>query len=244
MGVAVVRFPGSNCETETVRACQETIADSRVELVDHLRDDLASFDAVILPGGFSYGDYLRAGAIAARAPISGAIERFAASGKPVLGICNGFQQLQELGLLPGALMRNRSLRFFCGTVHLRAEGKPSAATCALDRDAIYDLPVAHGEGCFWADDDELARLEEAGQVVFRYVDSAGELADDANPNGSCGAIAGIANERGNVVGLMPHPERNADALAGNGCGREVFRSLATFCAGGAVTTAVCAGGTA
>ena len=232
LGVAVVRFPGSNCETETVRAFADTVPGSQVELVDHRRDDLSAFDAVILPGGFSYGDYLRAGSIAARAPIGAAIERFAAAGKPVVGICNGFQQLQELGLLPGALLRNRTLRFFCGTVHLRAEGRPSAATCALDRDTVYNLPVAHGEGCFWAEEDELARLQDAGQVVLRYVDGAGKPTPEANPNGSLAAIAGVANERGNVVGLMPHPERNADHLTGDGGGRDVFRSVAAFCAGG------------
>lgn len=231
LGVAVVRFPGSNCETETVRALEQTLSGSRVELIDHWRDDLSSFDAAVLPGGFSYGDYLRAGAIAARTPVRKAIQRFAAEGKPVIGICNGFQQLQELGLLPGALMRNRNLRFFCGTVHLRAEGKPSALTCKLDRDAVYDLPVAHGEGCFWADDEELARLEDNGQVVLRYCDASGELDEASNFNGSRGAVAGVANDRGNVVGLMPHPERNADPLIGNACGQDFLRSLAGFCEG-------------
>ena len=232
LGVAVVRFPGSNCETETVRAFEETVPGAEVALVDHRRDDLSEFDAAVLPGGFAYGDYLRAGAIAARAPVAVAIERFAAAGKPVVGICNGFQQLQELGLLPGALVRNRLLRFFCGTVHLRVEGQASAVTCALDRQAVYRLPVAHGEGCFWADDDELSRIERAGQVVLRYVDSDGQVSDAANPNGSRGAIAGVANERGNVVGLMPHPERNSDHLVGDACGKDFFRSVAAFCSGG------------
>ena len=233
LGVAVVRFPGSNCETETVRALEQTLSGSRVELIDHLRDDLAEFDAVVLPGGFSYGDYLRAGAIAARTPNRKALERFAADGKPVIGLCNGFQQLQELGLLPGALLRNTSLKFFCGTVHLRPEGRPSAVTCALDRSRIYNLPVAHGEGCFWADDEEMARLEENGQIVLRYCDESGAVDETGNPNGSRGGVAGVANEQGNVVGMMPHPERNSDPLVGDAGGQDFFRSVAAFCAGGA-----------
>ena len=231
LGVAVVRFPGSNCETETVRALAETLPGWRVELVDHGREDLGAFDAVVLPGGFSYGDYLRAGAIAARAPVRSGVARAAAAGKPVIGICNGFQLLQELRLLPGALVRNATLRFFCGDVHVRAEGRPSALTCALERGAAYRLPVAHGEGCFWAGDEEMARLEDRGQVVLRYCDAGGRVAEAANPNGSRGAVAGVANERGNVVGLMPHPERNADSLTGDGAGRAFFRSLASFCEG-------------
>jgi len=233
LSVGVVRFPGTNCETETVRALGSTLADARVELLDHRRGDLADLDAVVLPGGFSYGDYLRAGAIAARAPIGAAVRRFAAAGGVVVGICNGFQQLQELGLLPGALIRNRTLRFFCGDVHLRPEGRPSAVTCELDRGAVYRIPVAHGEGCFWAEDEDLKRLEDRGQIVLRYCDAQGVVDDGANPNGSLGQVAGVANEGGNVVGMMPHPERNADRLTGNGDGRVFFRSLAAFCAGGA-----------
>ncbi len=231
--VGVVRFPGTNCETETVSALRRCIAGSEVELLDHRRADLTGFDAVILPGGFSYGDYLRAGAIAGRTPIGSAIRRFAAGGGVVVGICNGFQQLQELGLLPGALVRNKTLRYFCGDTHLRVEGRPSAATCALSRDSVYRIPVAHGEGCFWTDDAELARLEEQGQIVLRYTDAEGGFDDRANPNGSRGHVAGVANERGNVVGMMPHPERNADPQVGNADGRHVFRSLARFCGGAA-----------
>ncbi len=233
LSVGVVRFPGTNCETETVRALGETLPGARVELVDHGRDDLADLDAVVLPGGFSYGDYLRAGAIAVRSPIGAAVRRFAAAGGVVVGICNGFQQLQELGLLPGALIRNRTLRFFCGDVHLRPEGRPSAVTCELDRNAVYRIPVAHGEGCFWVEDAELEGLEDRGQIVLRYCDAGGALADGANPNGSRGHVAGVANDGGNVVGMMPHPERNADEVTGNGDGRAFFHSLAAFCAGGA-----------
>jgi phosphoribosylformylglycinamidine synthase len=227
--VAVVRFPGTNCETETVRAVRETIPGSRAEVVDHRRTDLDGFDAVILPGGFAYGDYLRAGAIAARAPIGEAIRKFGRDGGVVVGFCNGFQQLQELGMLPGALIRNHTLHYVCTTVHLRAEGRPSAATCTLDRDAVYQIPIAHGEGCFWADDDELRRLEDQGRIVLRYCDAGGECGDDANPNGSRGHVAGVANRAGNVVGMMPHPERNADRLVGNADGAQVFRSLAAYC---------------
>lgn len=235
LAVAVVRFPGTNCESETVRALEETLPDSRVEIVDHRRSDLDGFDAVVLPGGFSYGDYLRTGAIAGRAPIGAAVRRFAESGGAVVGICNGFQQLQELGMLPGALVRNRNLRYFCGDVHLRTAGRPSAVTCELDSGAVYRIPVAHGEGCFWADDAELERLEENGQIVLRYCDESGASDDRANPNGSRGHVAGICNPAGNVVGLMPHPERNADRLVGagrltgRGDGAAFFRSLARFC---------------
>lgn len=231
--VGVVRFPGTNCETETVRAVRDTIPGSHVEILDHRRTDLAGFDAVILPGGFAYGDYLRAGAIAARAPIGAAVREHARAGGVVVGFCNGFQQLQELGMLPGALILNRTLRYVCATVHVRAEGRASAATCALDRDAVYQIPIAHGEGCFWADDDELRRLEDNGQIVLRYCGADGECGDDVNPNGSRGHVAGVANADGNVVGMMPHPERNADPLVGNGDGAQVLRSLAAFCSGGA-----------
>jgi phosphoribosylformylglycinamidine synthase subunit PurQ / glutaminase len=233
LAVGVVRFPGTNCETETVRAVRDTVPGSRVEVLDHRRTDLAGFDAVILPGGFAYGDYLRAGAIAARAPIGEAVRAFGRAGGVVVGFCNGFQQLQELGMLPGALIKNRTLRYVCATVHLRAEGRPSAATCALDRDAVYEIPIAHGEGCFWADDDELRRLEDEGQIVLRYCDAGGDCGAAANPNGSRGHVAGVANAAGNVVGMMPHPERNADSLVGNADGAHVFRSLAAFCNGGA-----------
>ncbi len=227
--VGVVRFPGTNCETETVRAVGDTLPGSRVEILDHRRTDLAGFDAVILPGGFSYGDYLRAGAIAARAPIGAALRAFAGGGGVVVGICNGFQQLQELGMLPGALIRNHTLRYVCATVHLRVGGRPSAATAALEPGRVYQIPIAHGEGCFWADDDDLKRLEDRGQIVLRYCDAGGESGDDSNPNGSRGHVAGIANGDGNVVGMMPHPERNADPLVGNGDGVDFLRSLAIFC---------------
>lgn len=227
--IGVVRFPGTNCESETVRALRETLPGSEVELLDHRRDDLAGFDAAVLPGGFSYGDYLRAGSIAARAPIGAAVRRLAAEGAAVVGICNGFQQLQELGLLPGALIKNRTLRYVCATAHVRADGRPSAMTCDLDPAAVYRIPVAHGEGCFWAGDEELARLEERGQIVLRYCDAEGADDDAANPNGSRAHVAGVANEAGNVVGMMPHPERNADRWVGNGDGVGFLRSLATFC---------------
>ena len=227
--IGVVRFPGTNCETETVRALRRTLPGSEVELLDHRRDDLTGFDAAVLPGGFSYGDYLRAGSIAARAPIGGAVRRLAAQGAAVVGICNGFQQLQELGLLPGALVRNRTLRYVCATANVRAGGRPSAVTCGLDQGAVYRIPIAHGEGCFWADDEELRRLEERGQIVLRYCDAGGAAGDEANPNGSRGNVAGVANEAGNVVGMMPHPERNADSLVGDGDGAHFLRSLARFC---------------
>ncbi len=227
--VGVVRFPGTNCETETVRAVRDTIPSSHVEILDHRRTDIARFDAVILPGGFAYGDYLRAGAIAARAPIGDAVRAFARDGGVVVGFCNGFQQLQELGMLPGALILNQTLHYVCATVHLRVEGRPSAATCALDSGTVYQIPIAHGEGCFWADDEEIRSLEDHGQIVLRYCDANGDCSDESNPNGSRGHIAGICNQAGNVVGMMPHPERNADPLVGNADGVHIFRSLASYC---------------
>jgi len=190
--VAVVRFPG-----------------------------LDGFDAVVLPGGFSYGDYLRAGAIAARAPIGDALRAFAGRGGVVVGICNGFQQLQELGLLPGALVRNESLRFHCADVTVRVDGLPSAATALLSPGHECRLPVAHGEGRFWCDDATLSTLEREGRVVLRY-------GDGDNPNGSRADVAGVANERGNVVGMMPHPERNADELQGSAAGAAFLRSIGAW----------------
>lgn len=223
MRVGVVVFPGSNCDADVKWAVEEV--GGTAEFVWHQETRLAGFDAVILPGGFSYGDYLRCGAIARFSPIMAEVARFAEAGRPVLGICNGFQILTEAGLLPGALLRNSGLRFICRPVHLRVENPRTAWTAGLERGAVLRLPIAHGEGNYYADPAELARLEAAGQVVFRYVTPEGRLEAAANPNGSVNNIAGVCNRRGNVVGMMPHPERAVTALLGSEDGRAVLGAV-------------------
>ena len=197
----------------------------QADLVWHESEDLSGLDAVLLPGGFSYGDYLRAGAIARFSPVMGAVKKFAARGGLVIGICNGFQILAETGLLPGALVRNRGLRFVCRTVHLRVETCASPFTQACSPGEILAVPIAHGEGCYYADDETLKRLEDEDRVAFRYVTAAGEVTPQANPNGSLENIAGILNEDRNVLGMMPHPERAADLAMGSDDGRKVFESM-------------------
>ena len=197
----------------------------QADLVWHESEDLSGLDAVLLPGGFSYGDYLRAGAIARFSPVMGAVKKFAARGGLVIGICNGFQILVETGLLPGALVRNRGLRFVCRTVHLRVETCASPFTQACSPGEILTVPIAHGEGCYYADDETLKRLEDEDRVAFRYVTAAGEVTPQANPNGSLENIAGILNEDRNVLGMMPHPERAADLAMGSDDGRKVFESM-------------------
>ena len=219
--IGVVRFPGTNCDSETKRALVENIPEANISFLSQECDELSDLDAVVLPGGFSYGDYLRAGAIAARAPIGRALKDYAAKGGVILGICNGFQQLQELGLLPGALVKNESGRFYCGSVKVIVDGSQSAATKLINSGQRCSLPVAHGEGRFWCDEKTLKKLEANGQIVLRY-------AEGNNPNGSLANIAGISNTKGNVVGMMPHPERNADGLQGSGEGSLFLRSLGAF----------------
>ena len=216
MQVAVVRFPGSNCEIDALRAAQAAGAEARI--VWHKNTGLGDADAVVLPGGFAYGDYLRAGAIARFSPIMEAVLSFAREGGPVLGICNGFQVLCEAGLLPGALMHNAGQRFVSRPAQVRVENADTPFTAAYDAGEVFEVPIAHGEGRFVATDDTLRELEMENRVVLRYV---GE-----NPNGSTAAIAGIMNEAGNVVGMMPHPERVIDSAVGNNRGAKVFESLA------------------
>lgn len=220
--VAVVRFPGSNCDEDTVFALASLGA--VVTRVWHTDTELGRVDLVVLPGGFSYGDYLRSGAMAALSPVMSAVERFADGGGLVLGICNGFQLLCEARLLPGALTRNTGLHFVCDRVGVRVE-QASAFTALCTPGEVLTLPVAHGEGRFVADDAVLGRLEREGRVLFRYCTPAGEVTDAANPNGSLNSIAGITNERGNVCGLMPHPERAVDPLLGGVDGQKVFASV-------------------
>ncbi len=214
MKVGVVVFPGSNCDAD-VRWAVEQVG-GRAEFVWHQETRLAGFDAVILPGGFSYGDYLRCGAIARFSPVMAEVARFAEAGRPVLGICNGFQILTEAGLLPGALRRNAGLKFLCRPVHLRVENPDTAWTRGLEPGAFLRLPIAHGEGNYYADPAELAELEAHRQVVFRYVD---------NPNGSANDIAGVCNRAGNVVGMMPHPERAVTDLLGGTDGRGILGAV-------------------
>ncbi len=213
--VAVVRFPGSNCDEDTFRAAQNAGADT--QYIWHREESLGNADIVILPGGFAYGDYLRVGAIARFSPVMKAVEAHATEGGPVLGICNGFQILCEAGLLPGALVRNRDLAFLSRPVRVTVECIDTPFTSAYSTGDTFEMPVAHGEGCYVAPPDELLRIEQEQRVVFRY------LGD--NPNGSEHAIAGIANSARNVVGMMPHPERAADLLLGEDRGAIVFESF-------------------
>jgi phosphoribosylformylglycinamidine synthase subunit PurQ / glutaminase len=221
--VGVITFPGSLDDRDALRAV-ETMGGTGVP-VWHADGELRDVDAVILPGGFSYGDYLRCGAIARFARVMDGVRAFAERGGPVLGICNGFQILCESGLLPGALIRNRSLRFVCRPVHLRVETARSAVTGGLVPGEMLEIPVKHGEGQFVLGPDELERLEGEGRVVFRYASARGEVRDEDNPNGAVANIAGVRNDDGNVVGLMPHPEHAVDPDVGPTGGQPVLASL-------------------
>jgi phosphoribosylformylglycinamidine synthase len=226
MNFGVIRFPGSNCDDDAVHVVTRVLARQGASgrIVWHKDHDLSGIDAVLLPGGFSYGDYLRAGAMAAHSPIMGAVKAFAAAGGPVLAICNGFQVACEAGLLEGALARNQTLRFECRDVWLRVEGRPTPFTQAIPAGRVLRMSIAHAEGRYTHPD--VARLEQEGLVAFRYVTPGGEVLPEANPNGSDANIAGVTNARGNVVGLMPHPERATEALLGEGGedGRMLFES--------------------
>lgn len=225
MRAAIVTFPGSNCDYDCFQAVAEGLG-GEARYVWHREPRLPDCDLVVLPGGFSYGDYLRTGAIARFSPVMRAVAEFAGRGGPVLGICNGFQILLESGLLPGAMLVNRGLRFICDTVHLRPERTDLLFTGKMTRGRPLRVPIAHKEGNYYADAATLAELERNRQVVFRYCDAAGEAGDAANPNGSAANIAGICNRAGNVLGMMPHPERAMDALLGSADGRLVFESIA------------------
>ena len=230
MRAGVVVFPGSNCDADTVHALEVTCG-ATVERVWHADPLRGHFDVLVLPGGFSYGDYLRTGAIAARAPVMAGVTAHAEGGGLVLGICNGFQVLVESGLLPGVLLENRSLKFICKDVHVKVETGTTPFTSAFPKGAVIRLPIAHGMGNYFADAPTLDRLEAQGQVVLRYCDARGRVTDDANPNGAARGIAGIVNERGNVLGLMPHPERNAEAVLGSGDGALLFASIRAWVEG-------------
>jgi len=230
MRFGIVVFPGTNCDADTLWVVRELLQQP-AEPVWHEDTDLRAFDAIILPGGFAHGDYLRAGAIARFSPVMGAVAEFAAAGKPVMGICNGFQVLVEAGLLPGAMMRNAGLRFLCKAVFLRVENADTQFTNACAPGRVLRMPIAHNEGAYYADAGTLARMQERGQIVLRYCDRDGRVTQAANPNGSLENIAGICNEAGNVFGLMPHPERAAEPLLGSADGRLLFQSLIDSFAG-------------
>ncbi len=231
MTVAVVVFPGSNCDADCYRAIQSFGVD--VKYVWHEDRSLGPCDLVVLPGGFSYGDYLRAGAIARFAPIMEDVVRYADAGGLVLGICNGFQILLECGLLPGAMLPNAILKFRCADVFIRVDNASTPFTGLCRAGQILRIPIAHAWGNYYADDETLDRLERRGQVVFRYVDSLGVPTAAANPNGSRNSIAGIVNECGNVLGMMPHPERASEAMLGGTDGRWILGSAIRFILGGA-----------
>jgi phosphoribosylformylglycinamidine synthase I len=212
---AVIVFPGSNCDVDMFHAIKDELGQD-VDYVWHDTENLDEYDGILLPGGFSYGDYLRCGAISRFANAMKGVQKAAEAGKPILGVCNGFQILVESGLLPGALIRNKNLKFMCRTVQLRVENNTTMFTSQYEKDEVIDIPIAHGEGNYYCDEVTLKQLEENNQIVFRYVE---------NPNGSVSDIAGIVNEQGNVLGMMPHPERAVDELLGGADGLKVFQSI-------------------
>ncbi len=224
MNFAVLQFPASNCDQDAIHALRDVLGHS-ARYVWHKETSLGAADAVIVPGGFSYGDYLRCGAIARFSPVMGAVQQFAADGGLVLGICNGFQVLCEAGLLPGALIRNRSLQFRCEHVYLKTLTRDSPFTHQIPADTLLRIPIAHGEGCYFADDATLNNLGANNQVLWQYCNARGEITDASNPNGSLRNIAGICNERRNVAGLMPHPERACETILGSADGCLIFQSL-------------------
>jgi len=224
MKFAVITFPGSNCDQDAYHAAKDVLG-QQAEYIWHKDTDLKGADVVILPGGFAHGDYLRCGAMARFSPIMREVQGFAARGGPVIGICNGFQVLLEAGLLPGAMLRNRDLKFHCEHVYIRVEQTDTPFTSACTPGQVLRIPIAHGEGNYFAEPDVVARLEANRQVVFRYTNARGEVVDSANPNGALGAIAGLCNEGRNVVGLMPHPERACEGSLGSADGLVIFQSI-------------------
>lgn len=223
MNFAVLQFPASNCDQDCVHAVR--VLGHPAKLLWHKETSLGDADAVIIPGGFSYGDYLRTGAVARFSPIMQAVQKFADNGGIVLGICNGFQILCEMGMLPGALIRNRDLQFHCEQVFLKTENFETPFTNKIPRETILKIPVAHGEGCYFADEETLAKLKSNHQILWQYCDANGNLTDAANPNGSLLNIAGICNEQKNVAGLMPHPDRASEDILGSADGKLIFESI-------------------
>ena len=224
MRFGIVVFPGSNCDEDAFHAAKDVFAQD-AEYLWHKDTDLKGADVLVLPGGFAHGDYLRTGAMARFSPIMREVKRFAERGGPVIGICNGFQILLEAGLLPGAMLRNRSLKYRCEHVHVRVEQTDTPFTCAAKAGQVLRIPIGHGEGNYFAPPDTIKALEDNRQVILRYTNPEGRIEDDWNPNGSVNAIASICNERRNVVGMMPHPERACEALLGGTDGRIIFESV-------------------
>lgn len=224
MKFGIVVFPGSNCDRDVAMVPRDLLQQP-TRMVWHEETDITDLDVIVIPGGFSYGDYLRCGAIARFSPVMQATIQHAAQGKLVLGICNGFQVLTEAGLLPGALMRNRDLHFICDRVSIRVERTDLPWTQAYQANQVITLPIAHNEGCYYADPATLTKLEDNRQILFRYCTTNGELNQSANPNGSVHHIAGICNRQGNVLGMMPHPERASDPMLGNNDGLGLFKGL-------------------
>ncbi len=225
MRFAVIVFPGSNCDHDCYHTMKHVLG-QEVDFIWHKEESFKEkYDGVIIPGGFSYGDYLRTGAIARFSPVMKAVEGFAKCGGLVLGICNGFQILLEAELLPGAMLRNESLKFICKDIYVKVINEQTPFTRCCNRGDVLRIPIAHAEGNYFADDDTLARLEENGQVVLRYCDKDGNITSEANPNGSAHNIAGICNETRNVFGMMPHPERASEAILGNTDGKNILASM-------------------
>lgn len=224
MKFGVVVFPGSNCDADCYHAVKNVMG-QECEYIWHQQSQIKGFDALVLPGGFSYGDYLRTGAIARFSPIMPAVIEFARQGGLIIGICNGFQILLEAGLLPGAMLRNQTLKFICKPVYLKIENSNTPFTNQMAEDAILQIPIAHGEGNYYCDQAALGELKEHGQIVFTYCGAAGEGAADFNPNGSLFNIAGITNREGNVLGMMPHPERCSESVLGGTDGQGIFASM-------------------
>ena len=227
MNFAIIVFPGSNCDHDCYHIIEHVLG-RPATFVWHKEKDLSGYDVVILPGGFSYGDYLRTGSIARFSPIMKAVEDFAHKGGLVLGICNGFQILLEAGLLPGAMLRNRSLKFICNDVRLRVDNINTPFTVNYFENQIVRMPIAHAEGNYYADSETLMRLQKNNQIVFRYAGQDGNISDKVNPNGSVNNIAGICNEKGNVLGMMPHPERCGENVLGGTDGYILFESLVYY----------------
>lgn len=224
MKFGVIVFPGSNCDRD-VSTVTDGLLNQSTRMIWHQETDLEDLDVVVIPGGFSYGDYLRCGAIARFSPVMQAVIKHAEQGKFVLGICNGFQVLTEMGLLPGALIRNRDLHFICDRVPIRVENNQLPWTKAYSNHQVITVPIAHGEGRYYTDQDTLKSLEDNGQILFRYCSQTGEINDENNPNGSVDNIAGIINQKGNILGMMPHPERASDPLLRSIEGRGLFEGL-------------------
>lgn len=224
MKFGIIVFPGSNCDHDCYHAVKH-VFNQEAEYVWHKETSLKGFDCIIIPGGFSYGDYLRTGAIARFSPVMNDVIGFAKKGGLVMGICNGFQILTEAGLLPGVLMRNKTLKFICRNVYVRVENNQTIFTSAYQKNQVLNIPIAHADGNYFADKESIKRLEDNNQIIFRYSAQDGGIAEDANPNGSVNNIAAIINERGNVFGAMPHPERVCESILGGEDGRGVFDSV-------------------